>query len=87
MDLNLNTILIWIIVGGVAGTLADWLVSGIRLGCIGSVIVGILGAFVGGWLFSVLGVHIGATGIVSSIITAFVGALVLLIIMRLFRRG
>jgi uncharacterized membrane protein YeaQ/YmgE (transglycosylase-associated protein family) len=84
--MDLQTIVIWIIVGGVAGTLADWLVSGINLGCIGSVIVGILGAFVGGWLFSVLGIHIG-TGIVNSIITAFVGALILLIILRLVRRA
>ena len=61
----LNSIIVWIIVGGIAGTIADWLVSGVRLGCLGTVVVGIIGAFVGGWLLSVLHVSIG-TGIASS---------------------
>ncbi len=83
--MTLNTIIIWIIVGGVAGLLADWLIGGINVGCIGDVIVGILGAFIGGWLFRVLGISIG-TGLVNSIITAFVGAAVLLLALRLLRR-
>jgi len=40
----LESIIIWIIVGGIAGTIADWLVSGVRLGCLGTVIIGIIGA-------------------------------------------
>jgi len=81
----LNSIIVWIIVGGVAGTIADWLVSGVRMGCLGTVIVGIIGAFVGGWLLGVLNVSIG-TGIINDIITASIGAIVLLLGIRFLRR-
>jgi uncharacterized membrane protein YeaQ/YmgE (transglycosylase-associated protein family) len=84
--MTLNTIVTWIIVGGIAGLLAEWLIGGVHAGCIGTVIIGILGAFIGGWVFSTLGISIGAPGLVSSIITAFVGAAVLLLIIRLVRR-
>ena len=83
--MTLNSIIVWVIVGGVAGLLAEWLIGGINAGCIGTVIIGILGAFIGGWLFGQLGISIG-TGIVNSIITAFAGAAVLLLIIRLVRR-
>jgi len=69
----------------VAGTIADWLVSGVRMGCLGTVIVGIIGAFVGGWLLGVLNVSIG-TGIVNDIITESIGAIVLLLGIRFLRR-
>ena len=82
----LESIIIWIIVGGIAGTIADWLVSGVRLGCIGTVIVGIIGAFVGAWLLGVLDVSIGS-GIVNDIITAAIGATVLLLGLRILRRA
>lgn len=81
----LNSILVWVLVGGVAGTVADWLVSGVRLGCLGTVIVGIIGAFVGAWLLGMLNVSIG-TGIVNDIVTASIGAIVLLLGVRLLRR-
>jgi uncharacterized membrane protein YeaQ/YmgE (transglycosylase-associated protein family) len=80
-----NAIVTWIIVGGIAGLLAEWLIGGINAGCIGTVIIGILGAFIGGWLFGVLHVSIGG-GLVNDIITAFVGAAVLLFAVRLLRR-
>jgi uncharacterized membrane protein YeaQ/YmgE (transglycosylase-associated protein family) len=83
----LNTIVTWIIVGGIAGLLAEWLIGGINAGCIGTVIVGILGAFVGGWLLSQLGISIGIeNGLLRDIVTAFIGAAVLLVIIRLIRR-
>ncbi len=83
--MDLNSIVIWIIVGGIAGLLAEWLIGGINAGCIGTVIIGVLGAFIGGWLFHALGISSGS-GIVNSIITAFAGAAVLLLIIRLLRR-
>ena len=73
MFLTLNEILTWIIVGGIAGLLAEWLIGGINVDCIGTVIVGIVGGFIGGWLFGLLHVSIGVTGLVSDIITAFIG--------------
>ncbi len=84
--MTLNSIITWIIVGGIAGLLAEWLIGGVHAGCIGTVIIGILGAFIGGWVFGQLGISIGATGLVNNIITAFVGAAVLLILIRLVRR-
>ena len=83
--MTLDSIIVWIIVGGVAGLLAEWLIGGVHAGCIGTVIIGILGAFIGGWLFGVLHISIG-TGLVNSIITAFAGAAVLLFFIRLLRR-
>jgi uncharacterized membrane protein YeaQ/YmgE (transglycosylase-associated protein family) len=84
--MTLDSIVVWIIVGGVAGLLAEWLVGGINTGCIGTVIVGILGAFIGGWLFGQLHISIGS-GIINEIITAFAGAAVLMLVIRIFRRA
>lgn len=84
--MTLESIIIWVIVGGIAGTIADWLVSGVRLGCLSTVIVGIIGAFVGAWLLGTLNVSIGS-GIVNNIITAAIGAIVLLLGIRLLRRA
>ncbi len=82
----LGVIATWIIVGGVAGLLAEWLIGGIHTGCIGTVIVGIIGAFIGGWLLRQLHISLGLTGIFSDIVTAFIGAAVLLLVIRIFRR-
>jgi len=78
-------ILVWIVIGGIAGILAEALVGGLRSGLIGAIVVGILGAFIGGWLFGVLGVSVG-TGIVADIIKALTGAVLLLLILRGTRR-
>ena len=84
--MTLSSIIVWIIVGGIAGTIADWLVSGVNVGCIGTVIIGIIGAFVGAWLFSLLHVSIGR-GLINEIITAAAGAIVLLLGLRVLRRA
>ncbi|MEW6085556.1 MAG: GlsB/YeaQ/YmgE family stress response membrane protein [Chloroflexota bacterium] len=84
--MTLESIIVWVIVGGIAGTIADWLVSGVRLGCLGTVIVGIIGAFVGAWLLGALNVSIGS-GLVNDIITAAIGATILLFGIRLLRRA
>ncbi len=84
--MTLESIIVWVIVGGIAGTIADWLVSGVRLGCFGTVIIGIIGAFVGAWLLGALNVSIGS-GLVNDIITAAIGATVLLFGIRLLRRA
>ena len=83
--MTLTSIITWIIVGGIAGFLAETLIGGIRTGCIGTVIVGIVGAFIGGWLFGQLHISIGATGLLNDVITAFVGAAVLLLVIRILR--
>jgi uncharacterized membrane protein YeaQ/YmgE (transglycosylase-associated protein family) len=82
----IETILIWILVGAVAGWLAGLVVRGFGFGLIGNIIVGIVGAFLGGWLFGQLGFAIGA-GIINTIFTAFIGAVVLLLLVRVIKRA
>jgi uncharacterized membrane protein YeaQ/YmgE (transglycosylase-associated protein family) len=81
-----ETLLIWILVGAVAGWLAGLVVRGFGFGLIGNIIVGIVGAFLGGWLFGTLGIAIGV-GIINTIFTAFIGAVVLLLIVRVLKRA
>jgi uncharacterized membrane protein YeaQ/YmgE (transglycosylase-associated protein family) len=78
-------IIVWLIIGAIAGWLAGMVVKGGGYGLIGDIIVGIVGAVIAGWLLPHLGIHI-ATGIIGSIIDAFIGAVILLIILRLVRR-
>ena len=79
--------LAWIIVGLIAGVLAKWAVPGEGPGgVIGDIVVGIVGAIVGGWLFGLLGFS-GPTGInLWSILVAFVGGVILLMIVRAFTK-
>ena len=80
-------LLTWLIVGLVAGVLASLLMGGTGYGLIGDIIIGIVGAFVGGWLFSALGVASPIGGLAGTIFVAFIGAVVLLFILRLIRGG
>jgi uncharacterized membrane protein YeaQ/YmgE (transglycosylase-associated protein family) len=80
-----QSIIVWIIIGGVAGWLAGLVVKGSGYGLIGDIIVGIVGAFIAGWLLPRLGIVIGS-GIIAAIINAFIGAVILLIVLRLIRR-
>jgi uncharacterized membrane protein YeaQ/YmgE (transglycosylase-associated protein family) len=79
-------LLTWLIVGLVAGLLASFVMGGTGLGLIGDILIGICGAFVGGWLFRTLGVHSPFGGLGGVIFVAFVGAVVLLFIIRIIRR-
>lgn len=79
-------ILTWLIVGLVAGVLASMVVGG-GYGILGDIVVGIIGAFVGGWLFRQMGWHSPFGGLVGTIFVAFIGAIVLLLILRLIRRA
>jgi len=79
-------ILTWLIVGLVAGVLASFVVGG-GYGLLGDIVIGIIGAFVGGWLFRQLGWSTPFGGLVGTIFVAFIGAIVLLLILRLIRRA
>ena len=79
-------LLTWIIVGLIAGVLASFVMGG-GFGIIGDIIIGIVGAFIGGWLFSRLGVGTPFAGLAGTIFVAFIGAVVLLFILRLIRRA
>ena len=79
------SILAWIVVGLIAGFLAKYVVRADDPGgVVGDLIVGIVGALIGGWVFNFFG-HVGMSGInVYSVAVAFVGAVVLLFIIRAF---
>lgn len=78
-------IVTWLIVGLIAGLLASFAIGGVGYGILGDIVVGIVGAFVGGWLFNQL--HIAAPwgGLAGVIFVAFIGAVVLLLGLRALR--
>lgn len=80
------TSLIWfLLIGLIAGWLAGKVMRGGGYGVIGDMIVGVIGALIGGWLFGQLGISAG--GIIGAIITAFVGAVILIFLLRIIRRA
>ena len=82
-----QSIIIWLVIGAVAGFLAGLLMDGGGFGLVGNIIVGILGAVVAGYLFPRLGVSIPITDpIVRSIAVSTVGAIILLFVIGLVRR-
>ncbi|MDE2229555.1 MAG: GlsB/YeaQ/YmgE family stress response membrane protein [Alphaproteobacteria bacterium] len=78
-------ILVLLLVGLVAGWLAGQIVRGRGFGLVGDLIVGVVGAFIGSWLFGALGIFIGM-GLIGAIISATIGAVILVAIIRLVRR-
>ncbi|HLZ94857.1 MAG TPA: GlsB/YeaQ/YmgE family stress response membrane protein [Candidatus Dormibacteraeota bacterium] len=89
MVLDFDTLLLWIVVGLVAGFLASHLALGHGLGVLGDVLVGIVGAFLGGFLAGVFHWSIAIAGhpILSAMLIAFIGAVILLLIVRLLGMG
>ncbi len=77
----------WIIVGAVAGWLASLVVKGRGSGLFGNIIIGVVGALLGGWISGTL-LHISLTGFNwTTLLIAFGGSVILLVILRLIRRG
>ena len=85
----LEEILIWIVVGAVAGLLASMVVrTSPPYGLVGDIIIGIAGGLLGGLLFNLLGIGGGVTGInLMSMVVAFIGAVVILALVRAMRRA
>jgi len=82
-------ILVWIVVGAIAGFVASKVLTGKGMGLIWDIVVGILGAFLGGWLAGLAGIKVNTgTFTVSGVLAAFVGAVILLVVFRaLTHRG
>lgn len=82
--MSIENVIIWLIMGAVAGWLAGVIVKGYGFGLGGNILVGILGSVFGGWLFPRLGISAGS-GILDSIIGATFGAAILLLLLRLVK--
>ena len=78
-------LIMFLVIGGVAGWLAGLLMKGRGFGLLGNIVVGIIGSFIGGFLANVVG--IAATGILGSILLATAGAAVLLFLIGLIKKG
>ena len=76
-----------LVVGLVAGLLASLAVGGVGYGILGDIAIGIVGAFLGSWLFSALHIQVPIGGLGGTIFVAFIGAVVLLLLLRALRRG
>jgi len=81
-----QSIIIWLIVGAIAGWLAGMVVKGGGFGLIGDIVVGIIGAFIAGWLLPRIGFPVIGGTFIGPIIDAFIGAVILLVILRLIKR-
>jgi uncharacterized membrane protein YeaQ/YmgE (transglycosylase-associated protein family) len=81
----MESLLIFLVIGAVAGWLAGVIVKGYGFGIIGNIVVGIVGSFIGGWLFGHFNI-IHGQGIVGELVGATVGAVILLFILRFIRR-
>jgi len=86
MPLDVQALIIWVVIGAVAGWLAGQIMTGGGFGLIGNIIVGIIGAFVAGWLLPRIGLYIGG-GIIGDIINAAIGAIIVLFVIGLLKRA
>ena len=84
--MTLESILILLLIGAVAGWLAGLIVKGFGFGLIGNIIIGIIGAFIAGYIFPALNVSLGS-GIVAAILHATIGAVILLLVVRVIKRA
>lgn len=82
----IESLLVILIIGAIAGWLAGLIVKGYGYGLLGNIVVGIVGAFVAGLLFPQIGLSIGS-GIAGAIIHATIGAVILLFLIRLIKRA
>jgi len=83
--MGIESLIVLLIVGAIAGWLAGVIMKGYGFGLIGNIAVGIIGAVIGGWLLPQVGLHIGG-GIIGAIINATIGAIILLFVIGLVKR-
>lgn len=82
--MGVESLIIIIVIGAIAGWLAGQIVKGYGFGLLGNIVVGIVGAFVAGLVFPAIGVSLGS-GIIAAIIHATIGAVILLFLLRLIK--
>jgi uncharacterized membrane protein YeaQ/YmgE (transglycosylase-associated protein family) len=75
----------WILVGLIAGWLAGKVMKGGGFGVLMDIVIGMIGAIIGGWVFGLIGIFAG--GLIGSILVAFVGAVILLWLVRMIKKA
>jgi uncharacterized membrane protein YeaQ/YmgE (transglycosylase-associated protein family) len=80
-----TNLIYFLLIGLVAGWLAGKVMKGSGYGLIGDLVIGVVGAFLGGWIFGLL--HIAAGGLIGLLVTAFVGAVVLVWLLRMIKKA
>ncbi|KPK71105.1 MAG: transglycosylase [Acidithiobacillales bacterium SM23_46] len=83
--MNLQALLVFLVIGAIAGWIAGLLMKGRGFGFAGNVVIGIIGAIIGGFLFGLLGIHVG--GFLGAIAMATIGAVLLLWLIGLMKKG
>jgi uncharacterized membrane protein YeaQ/YmgE (transglycosylase-associated protein family) len=83
--MTVSGLIIFLVIGAIAGWLAGQIMKGGGFGLLGDIVVGVIGSVIGGWLFSLLGIAVG--GLIGSIIAALVGAIILIAVIRLIKRA
>lgn len=83
--MTLESLLIWLLIGAIAGWLAGVIVKGYGFGLVGNIVVGVVGAAIGGWIFGSLGII--TYGFLGAIVGATAGAVILLFLIKLVRRA
>ena len=84
--MGIESLIVFLIIGAVAGWLAGLIVQGFGFGLLGNIVVGIVGALIAGWLLPRVGLAFGG-GILAAIVHAVIGAVILLLIIRLVKRA
>ena len=84
--MGIESLIIFLFIGAVAGWLASLLVGGVGFGLLGDIIVGIIGAFVAGLVLPAVGIAFGG-GIIASILNATIGAVIFLLVVKVLKRA
>jgi uncharacterized membrane protein YeaQ/YmgE (transglycosylase-associated protein family) len=84
--MDAQSLIVWLVVGAVAGWLAGLIVEGTGFGLIGDIVVGIIGAVIAGWLLPRLNFALGPS-LIAAIINAVIGAVILLLVVKVIRRA
>lgn len=84
--MDITSLIIWLLVGAIAGWLAGQIMKGGGFGLVGDIVVGIVGAALAGIVLPAIGLYIGG-GILGAIINAVIGACLLIFLIRLIKRA
>jgi uncharacterized membrane protein YeaQ/YmgE (transglycosylase-associated protein family) len=83
--MDTNSLIMVLIIGGIAGWLAGIIMKGGGFGVVGNIVIGIIGAILGGFLFGLLGVAAG--GLIGTLVMATLGAVVLLYVVKILKKA